>query len=242
MTIMRIIKPVGMVAAVALLGGLAGTSIMSARVHADSREREEDSRIERGFDIAPVKLKLKGLDRDLVGIGSYIVNAQADCNGCHNSPDLGGEFVIPTGMPFFLKPPLVKSKVNAAGYLGGGNDFGQYPSPDPPGAFPHIISRNLTPDVSGRPEGGHTLEEFFTIMRKGKDFDDIHPTCVDGPNGNCLPAPFDGSRLQIMPWPVFAKMSDDDLRAIYEYLRAIPCISHAGSPDLPPNLYQTCPA
>jgi hypothetical protein len=25
-----------------------------------------------------------------------------------------------------------------------------------------------------------------------------------------------------MPWPVYAKMTDDDLRAIYEYLSAIP--------------------
>jgi hypothetical protein len=33
--------------------------------------------------------------------------------------------------------------------------------------------------------------------------------------------------LQVMPWPVFAKMSDREQRAIYEYLRAIPCIGSA---------------
>jgi hypothetical protein len=30
--------------------------------------------------------------------------------------------------------------------------------------------------------------------------------------------------LQVMPWPVYGKMSDRELEAIYEYLRAIPSI------------------
>ncbi len=41
-----------------------------------------------------------------------------------------------------------------------------------------MIARNLTPDKNGRPEGGHTLSEFKQIMRRGKDFDHIHPTCT----------------------------------------------------------------
>jgi len=28
--------------------------------------------------------------------------------------------------------------------------------------------------------------------------------------------------LQVMPWPVYQDLTDRDLRAIYEYLRAIP--------------------
>ena len=28
--------------------------------------------------------------------------------------------------------------------------------------------------------------------------------------------------LQVMPWPIYGKMSDHDLRAVYEYLKAIP--------------------
>jgi hypothetical protein len=222
---------------------LVGTLISTPRVHADDDQRDRDeSKVQEGFEIAPVNLNLAGLNRALVGKGSYIVNAQGDCNGCHNSPDLGGEFVIPTGMPYFLKPPQVRTRVNPAGYLGGGRDFGPYPSATPPGAFPNIVSRNLTPDTSGRPEGGRTLGEFFTIFRKGKDFDGVHPTCKGAPNGHCLPPPFDGSLLQIMPWPVYGNMSDDDIRAIYEYLKAIPCISHAGTVGLPSVLYQTCPS
>ena len=31
--------------------------------------------------------------------------------------------------------------------------------------------------------------------------------------------------LQVMPWPVYGKMSDRELEAIYEFLRAIPTIN-----------------
>jgi hypothetical protein len=33
--------------------------------------------------------------------------------------------------------------------------------------------------------------------------------------------------LQIMLWPVYGKMSDRELQAIYEFLRAIPCVGSA---------------
>jgi hypothetical protein len=39
---------------------------------------------------------------------------------------------------------------------------------------PDIITRNLTPDKTGRPEGGRTLEQFKEILRHGTDFDRIH--------------------------------------------------------------------
>jgi hypothetical protein len=83
----------------------------------------------------------------------------------------------------------------------------------------------LTPDKTGRPEGGRTFEEFEQIMRHGRDFDHLHPNCTDGPGNppNCLEPPFNGNLLQVMPWPIFQNMTDHDLRAIYEYLKAIPC-------------------
>jgi hypothetical protein len=221
---------------------LAGMSFSSTRVRAQTPAPAFDfeALVAAGLKIAPVKLSYNNYpaERDLVGLGSYIVNAQGDCNGCHNSPDLGGEFVVPTGMPYFLSPPKIKSMVNPAGYLGGGMDFGPYPSAGP---FPDIIARNLTPDWTNLPAGGMQYMNFVTVMRTGKDFDGIHPTCTGAPTGTCLPAPFDGSLLQIMPWPTFTNMSDYDIQAIYEYLKAIPCISHKGSPGLQANIYNTCP-
>jgi hypothetical protein len=114
---------------------------------------------------------------------------------------------------------------------------------DPTTGFPYagpvIFSRNLTPDKSGRPEGGHTLKEFKEIMRNGTDFDELHPTCQSDadPNialGICIPPPVNGSKLQVMPWPIFHNMTDHQLDAIYEYLSAIPCIEGPATPsDLP---------
>lgn len=88
-----------------------------------------------------------------------------------------------------------KKKVNARYYLGGGQHFG-----------PFFVSRNLTPE-NGLP-AGHTFAEFKLIMRTGIDLDHAHPQF--------------GPFLQVMPWPTYQMMTDRDLRAIYEYLRAIP--------------------
>jgi hypothetical protein len=129
----------------------------------------------------------------------------------------------------------------------GGFPSGSIPSSYPPNGYPIdpttgfpyagpvIISRNLTPDKSGRPEGGRTLEEFKDILRNGTDFDKIHPTCQSDtdPNialGICVPPPVDGSKLQVMPWPLFHNMTDHQIEAIYEYLSAIPCIDNTFSP------------
>jgi len=35
--------------------------------------------------------------------------------------------------------------------------------------------------------------------------------------------------LQVMPWPAFRKMTERDIRAIYEYLSALP--PHEGYPE-----------
>lgn len=85
-------------------------------------------------------------------------------------------------------------QINTQCYLAGGALFGPF------------RSRNITPDEEGLP-AGRTLEEFKELMRIGTDF-------------------FGGSTpiLQVMPWPVYGKMTDRDLEAIYEYLRAIPSI------------------
>ena len=71
------------------------------------------------------------------------------------------------------------------------------------------------------------------LFAGGTDFDHIHPTCTGAPNGTCLPAPFDGALLQIMPWPIFHNMTYHDLHAIYEYLSAIPCINNTWSHSRP---------
>jgi len=204
---------VGLVLTIALIGYTRGKA----------QSPDSDSRIQLGFANAPVPLDLRGKNRALVGLGSYLVNVSGDCNACHN-PGPGNNQFAPGGNPYKDQPKII----DQATYLGGGRNFG----PVVPGSSANIISRNLTPDKTGLPEGGETFEDFLLIMRTGVDMDHLHPTCPDGViNAGCVPAPFDGDLLQVMPWFNFGNMTDHDLRAIYEYLSAIPCIAGASAPS-----------
>jgi hypothetical protein len=192
----------------AIAAVLAGTLMYSLEGTAGGRDNDagkwlpggdEGARILRGYAIAPVKLNIVGKNWLLVGLGSYLVNAVGDCNGCHSGPP--GPF-LDGGDPALGQPTMD----NKAGYLAGGSDM-----------FGPFVPRNLTPDKTGRPEGGATYEEFRSIMRTGIDPDQAHPQF--------------GPYLQVMPWATFRHMTETDLRAIYEYLRAIPCVE--GDPGLP---------
>src|SRR4029077_17187392 len=99
-----------------------------------NRESEEHLEIQPGLAISPVTLNLEGKDIELVGLGSYIVNAQGGCNDCHTCPSYApGHNPIP--------PPIFgvggDGQINAATYLAGGVDFG------PPGNV--VPSANLAP-------------------------------------------------------------------------------------------------
>jgi hypothetical protein len=210
--------------AVVLVAMVSSTTRVKAM---NDKDGTEDGRIRRGFEIAPVPLNLKGKDLRAVGLGSYLVNSVASCNDCHSAGPQTQ--YLPGGNPYFGQP----ARTNPATYLGGGRDFGPL-VPD----SPDIISRNLTPDKTGLPEGGHTFEQFQKIMRAGKDFDHLHPTCSATVTTNCLPPPFDGDLLQIMPWPNFNHLTDGDLWAIYQYLSTVPCIEGPTDPSNP--LHNDC--
>jgi len=82
--------------------------------------------------------------------------------------------------------------------------------------FGPFVSRNLTRVPSLR-----TLEQFKDLMRNGTDY---------------RQPPDDTPILQVMPWPVYGKMSDRELEAIYEYLRAIPVINPRPAFCVPPPM------
>ncbi|MBV8833891.1 MAG: hypothetical protein JO108_32225 [Acidobacteriaceae bacterium] len=207
---------------------IAAMFVHSPHVQAQNEGGDRDSRVEIGLHIAPVPLNLEGKNRALVGLGSYWVNAVASCNDCHDAGP-ATQF-LPGANPYFGQPPVV----NPATYLGGGQDFG--PLTTTPNA-PHIVSRNLTPDKTGLPEGGRSFAEFYRILTTGIDLDHLHPACSSSVTTNCLAPPFDGNLLQIMPWPSFKNMDEQDIRAIYEYLSAVPCV--AGPPS-PSPLHNEC--
>jgi len=197
---MKHLKILGTAAAIAAVLALA--LAYSPKGKAAGGADDNESKVQRGFAIAPVPLNLAGKNRAQVGMGSYLVNAVADCNGCHFASVSPSSPFVPGGDPYQGQP----KQVDPAGYLAGGTPL-----------FGPFLPRNLTPDKTGRPEGGATYEEFRSIMRTGVDPDHAHPQF--------------GPFLQVMPWSAFQDMTENDLRAIYEYLSAIPCIE--GDPGLP---------
>lgn len=99
----------------------------------------------------------------------------------------------PGGDPFAGE----EEQINAPCYLSGGQLFGPF------------VSRNITPNAQGLP-AGLTLDQFRHVLRTGQDL----KTPFD--------PPFDGGLLQVMPWPEYGKMTNRDIKAMYEYLKAIP--------------------
>ena len=127
------IKVMGTTAA---FSGLLLASIFVSTPHTRAHgwdDDDKDPRIEQGFDIAPVPLNLENKNRDLVGLGSYLVNT-GGCNDCHSGT--GGPFTA-DGNPYFGQ----KKKVDPTIYLSGGQNFGMVGAPP----SPNIIPRNLTP-------------------------------------------------------------------------------------------------
>lgn len=200
-----------------LVGGLAAAKLAYGAGTEDNVR--EAAKVRKGFAVAPVALNLSGKNPDLVGYGSYLVNVVGGCNDCHSA---GIPFVFaPGGSPYFGQP----KKLNPEGHLGGGTDFGPFPG------LEHLYSRNLTPDKSGLPVGGMTYNEFVDVIRNGTDRKKIHPSCSATVKTGCVPPPFDGSKLQVMPWPLLQDLDNYDLLAIYQYLSAIPCVPGPADKD-----------
>jgi len=134
---------------------LLAVSVILATLLTSTARANEIEQILRGFEIAPVKLNLKGKDWALVGLGSYLVNTTG-CNDCHTHPNWAD------GHNPYL--PNQTEQINTAEYMSGGRVFG-------PVATPIAISANITPDKNGLP-AGLTWLGFREVMRTGHDPND----------------------------------------------------------------------
>jgi hypothetical protein len=171
--------------------------IISTMLLTSVARASEIEQIWRGFEIAPVSLNLKGKNWELVGLGSYLVNTTG-CNDCHTWPNWadGHNPYLPN-----QQSEQINEQINTPGYMAGGRVFLKSD-----GQTVLAVSANITPDKNDRP-AGLTLAGFLEVMHTGHD-----PR--DPPN----------DILQVMPWPLYRWKTDEDLLAIYEYLRAIPSI------------------
>lgn len=146
----------------------------------------------------------------LVARGDYIVNVVAQCNGCHTprvmgqldtSRKLGGYDCFLRGKrPDYSMPTAEPPADAGAGPWCGANgcepDYTRYGC---------LSSRNLTNHESGLKN--YTDAQIADMLQKGLQ-----------PNGEYL--------SPVMPYRVYSKFTDDDIKAIIAYLRTLPGVDH----------------
>ena len=79
------------------------------------------------------------------------------------------------------------------------------------------FSANLTPDADTGVLRDFTEEQFLQTLRTGRH---------QGQGRPILPP---------MPWPLIGKMTDDDLKAVFAYLRQIPAVKNKVPDPIPPT-------
>ena len=86
------------------------------------------------------------------------------------------------------------------------------------GPYGRVASRNLTPDPSGIPY--YNADLFMDVMRTGMaKARKIHDE---------------------MPWVVFGRQTDEDLRAIFAFLQTVSPVTHRVDNALPPTPCAVC--
>lgn len=81
-----------------------------------------------------------------------------------------------------------------------------------------VTATNLTPDATGI--GGYDESAFINVIRTGR---------AGGRELN--PA---------MPWSLYGKMGDEDLKAIYAFLKSLPAVRHRIDNTMPPTPCRIC--
>ncbi|MCI0690797.1 c-type cytochrome [candidate division KSB1 bacterium] len=158
---------------------------------------------------------------DLVARGKYLVNTSA-CHDCH-SPKLIGPNGIPmvdstrllSGHPAELPHPIwTPADLQERNALTMANPM----LTSWAGPWGVSFTANLTPDTSTGL--GEWMEEtFMRAIRTGKH--------QGQPNGRDILPP--------MPWDVYRNFTDQDLKAIWAYLRSLPPVKNQVPFPIPPS-------
>jgi len=145
--------------------------------------------------------------------GRYLVTVQ-DCNGCHTPFTPKGEPDMTrmlSGHPQNVRVAAAPALPLQGGWIVAINETNTAWA----GPWGVSFTSNLTPDrVSGI--GAWTEQTFIASIRNGKK----------SGVGRDLQPP--------MPWRMYGKLTDDDLRGIYAYLMSVPAIANRVPEPIPP--------
>jgi len=147
----------------------------------------------------------------MIARGKYLATIQ-DCNGCHTPFNEKGEPDMSrmlSGHPANVR--VAAPRARSGDWLVSINSTNTAWS----GPWGVSFTSNLTPDrTTGI--GSWTEETFIAAIRNGKKSGVGRPL------------------LNPMPWRMYAMASDDDLKAIFAYLRTVPPIANRVPNPLPP--------
>ena len=151
----------------------------------------------------------------LIKRGEYIVLTAA-CDDCH-SPKLGNSFEIDperrlSGYPSNVPVKTTNTPALKDGYLLFGPGLNSAIGP-----WRMSFAANLTSDSTGI--GAWTEEQFFNAIRHGKSKGLMN-------NRDLLPP---------MPWPVYKNLTDEDLRAVFAFLKSTKPVRNIVPAPIPPD-------
>jgi Cytochrome c len=182
--------------------------------------------------IAGLLMSLMGCEQkapapDPVKRGEYLVTIGV-CNDCHTPKNMNAAGMpepdmtrLLSGHPAAEPYPLWKPEdLQTNHVLGSGNTmFTAWAGP-----WGVSFAANLTPDTTTG-LGEWTEEAFIRAIRTGKH--------QGQPNGRDILPP--------MPWQNYAQMTDEDLKAVWAYLRSIPPVKNQVPLPVPPAMPPTAP-
>ena len=156
---------------------------------------------------------------DMVARGKYLVTV-AGCNDCHSPKIMTAQGPVPdttkllSGHPANSPlPSMYKNALKPGDWILLGPDLTSAVGP-----WGISFTANLTPDTATG-LGAWTDDVFIKTLRTGKHL---------GQSGG-------RDILPPMPWPDFAAATDEDLKAIFAYLKALPAISNKVPAPVPPT-------
>ena len=168
---------------------------------------------------APIAEKHELGQSELISRGKYIVSTSG-CNDCHSpkimtpkGPMIDSTKMLsghPQGSPL---PPIDKNALKPGGWVLMMPDLTAAVGP-----WGITYSANLTPD-STTGIGAWTETDFIAAMKTGKH--------LGHENGRPIMPP--------MPWENLAHMEDQDLKAVFAYLKALPPINNRVPTNLSPD-------